>query len=892
MFSSSLQMVTILLWSLSAITLSSGTSHNKMSVLCNQNDQHALSNFKQSIKDPSNRFFSWSVEEDCCNWSGVVCNNITGRITELHLPCTFTDFHDHENVASKCLGGEINFSHLFQLEFLSYLDLSWNDFVAIHFESIHAPTKNHSPSNFSNLLYLDLSENFNLHMDNLRWVSRFSSLKYLNLSSLQLYGETLWLQRLTMLPSLTELKLEGCQLNGINPSLGYVNFTSLSVLDISDNLFGSEIPKWLFNLSSKISYLDLSNSDFRGKIPATMLNFQHLKSLILSGNKLDGPIPEWMEQFRYLEQLDLSRNNLSGPILATIGNLSSLTFLDISSNRLNGDLPTSLGQLSKLETLWIGDNSLSGNLYEQNFIKLYSLKSLRLDSTSFAFDFGTNWVPPFQLDDISMRKCKVGPQFPLWLYTQRSLNYLDISSSGLSFKVHDKFYGFITQIEYLFLSNNSISGDISNTLITSTSIDLNSNNFTGRLPRLSSKVVFFNIANNNFSGPIYPTLCKNVTGKHKLAVLDVSHNLLSGEFPDCWTHWPSLLHVNLEGNNLYGQMSESLGTLTKLESLRLRHNFLSGAIPPSLKQCNLWYLDLSFNDFTGNVPSFVSRSKNMAFLLRSNKFSGSIPTQICEFSNLFALDLADNRLSGPIPHCLNNITAMVTNNVYDSSLFIEYYYSWDLAVFLVTSYLQDLPLFVKSQESNYWNLFSLVRIVDLSSNELSGCIPPELFGLITLQSLNLSHNRLAGKIPTGIGHMKFLESLDLSGNLLSGEIPQSISNLSFLNHLNLSHNNLHGRIPLGTQLQSFEASAYTGNPDLCGSPLPKNCTLEEKKHNGPMESKDNDFTNSFRTGIGIGFASAFWVVLGTLFIKKWRHVYFQILDNLYAIVMVKIDHFL
>lgn len=59
-----------------------------------------------------------------------------------------------------------------------------------------------------------------------------------------------------------------------------------------------------------------------------------------------------------------------------------------------------------------------------------------------------------------------------------------------------------------------------------------------------------------------------------------------------------------------------------------------------------------------------------ALRLRSNEFSGDIPLQICQLSSLMVLDVANNRLSGTIPHCLNNITAMVLNNASQSVQFM------------------------------------------------------------------------------------------------------------------------------------------------------------------------------------------------------------------------------
>lgn len=47
--------------------------------------------------------------------------------------------------------------------------------------------------------------------------------------------------------------------------------------------------------------------------------------------------------------------------------------------------------------------------------------------------------------------------------------------------------------------------------------------------------------------------------------------------------------------------------------------------------------------------------------------------------------------------------------------------------------------------------------------------------------------------------------------------------LTFLSKLNLSNNQLWGRVPSGKQLDTFSASSFANNPDLCGPPLVKQC---------------------------------------------------------------------
>ncbi len=83
----------------------------------------------------------------------------------------------------------------------------------------------------------------------------------------------------------------------------------------------------------------------------------------------------------------------------------------------------------------------------------------------------------------------------------------------------------------------------------------------------------------------------------------------------------------------------------------------------------------------------------------------------------------------------------------------------------------------------------VVRI-DLSSNNLSGSLPPEIGNLSCLSMLNLRNNRLVGSIPAEIGSMSALGWIDLSSNALGGEIPASITALGGVGWIGLDFNTL------------------------------------------------------------------------------------------------------
>ncbi|CAA0838904.1 disease resistance family protein / LRR family protein [Striga hermonthica] len=740
----------------------------------------------------------------------------------------------------------------------------------------------------SNLATLDLS---------------YNSLPYASIPS--------WIFQLT---NLIYLDMVVNSFHGPIPTMS--NTTKLQHIDLSGNNLNSSIPQWFYSCKH-LQYLDLSTNELSGKIPREIANLCNIQTLSLSGNNLGGEIwdsfgnmadcflgslifldlsenqisghlPHQFGEFKSLQTLNLMENSLSGVIPREMGNLISLQRLYLNNNKLMGNLPESIGKLVNLRVLWIENNMLEGVVTETHFTNLSNLKSLGASGNHLSLNVNPNWLPPFKLEMLHLRSWDLGSRIPLWLETQKDISRLDLSCTGIYGNVPSWLWRL--SLGYLNLSHNQLDGNILS--ISDRGyyyfdvFDLSSNRFSGPLPRIGTNVGYLDLSHNSFSGHLSKFLCNTSTNRI-MKTLNLEENHLSGELPDCFVKWQSLIALNLRNNELSGRIPDSIGFLASLESLNLYGNNFYGHVPSSLQNCTkLIKIDFSHNNLGGDIPQWINtRFYRLAILiLRSNNFSGEITPSICQLTSLQILDLSHNRLSGIIPTCLNNLTAITTKRN------LTYLVDQDSAS------SESALIATKGRELTYSTTLSLVTSIDLSNNILSGDIPREVTSLVELRILNLSRNHLTGSIPDNIGNMKQLESLDFSMNSLSGEIPSSITTMSFLSSFNLSYNHLTGRIPESTQIRGLNESSFIGN-NLCGPPLKISCRNDDKAL-APMHVKNLGREGNkreidwFYVFLSLGYTVGLSAVLTTLYFKKkWRESFYALFhklwDNVYVYFVIK-----
>ncbi|KAF3432429.1 hypothetical protein FNV43_RR27169 [Rhamnella rubrinervis] len=263
----------------------------------------------------------------------------------------------------------------------------------------------------------------------------------------------------------------------------------------------------------------------------------------------------------------------------------------------------------------------------------------------------------------------------------------------------------------------------------------------------------------------------------------------------------------------------SLYGLSRLESLNLRNNQLSGTISSDIKNLtSIVSLDLSSNELVGKLPTVGTQlCKLKEIHLSGNKWNQSISqvldslcgcvsdglevlhmsfSQIWKFKALTQISLHVNSISGPIPASLGNVSSLRYVGLSGNHLNGCLPESFGQLAKLEALYISNNYLEGTISEAHFANTTKLISL-DASDNQLTLDLSPSWIPPFQLEELYLSSLNLGPQFPLWLRSQEHLTYLDISKVRTDAIVlPSWFWNFSAqLRFLNLSHNHFQGRIP-------------------------------------------------------------------------------------------------
>ncbi|PHT99700.1 hypothetical protein BC332_29488 [Capsicum chinense] len=415
------------------------------------------------------------------------------------------------------------------------------------------------------------------------------------------------------------------------------------------------------------------------------------------------------------------------------------------------DTRHSVTGLLSLEYLLLKDNNFEIPISFESFANHSKLKYVIPDDNSFVQSSVKSWIPKFQLEALSLtNNCSEMPNF---LHYQRNLRQLSLSKCNMGGNFPNWLLENNTRLEEIYLDGNAFTGTLQLSFLPNLkTFDISNNKIQGQLPpnigSIFPNMLRLQMSKNMIEG----TLPSSFGDMKNLQCLDLSYNKLSGDLPiELARNGSKLFFLRLSNNMLEGEIFPVSTDINSFKYLYLDGNNFSGPIPQKLSAAPLSSLDLSNNNLSGNVPSWIGYISSLTSLaLSNNNLNGPIPVDYCRLEGLEVLDLSRNNIVGVVPSC-----------------------------FRASQNLRRVYLSENNLEGQF-DMFSTsldLRVLDLGDTNFSGSIPKWLGSSLEITTLLLKGNHLQGTIPTELCHASKLRIMDLSHNNLSGPIPHCVGNI-------------------------------------------------------------------------------------------------------------------
>jgi len=486
-----------------------------------------------------------------------------------------------------------------------------------------------------------------------------------------------------------------------------------------------------------------------------------LERLHLSWNMLVGTIPLAIDRLSMLKDLQIAGNDFHGTLPSGIGVLENLEKIRIDETLISGILPaTELSYLPRLQSFSASRDVKSGRKIVgrlPSFDKVPSLESLFLNGQDISGSIPSNFLSSsIYAREVILTNNQITGTVPLELDTHENIN-LELAGNKIS------------RLPQTFCDNGNWMRGIVGELNNSCDAILCAPGTFSRYGRAASKedTCLPCDDQNTMAAPYFgSTTCEGPVEQRSI-LLELFQSCQGRQWyrNDYWASsadvcdWygvgcdnGEVVLVNLDSNNLRGNIPSSIFRLPKLQVLWLNSNRVTVDFSNIYQATSL--LDLRL-DSTGlrNIEGIGQARSLTALSLAFNGIRGRFPAEILQLNNLRYLAMNSNVMTGLLPNVFGNLRYLRTLKL-DRNIFVG-----------------PLPPFEESP--------ALAQLY-LGSNELSGTIPQNLLGGISSQApavhIDLSRNRLEGSIPESLGRFENLV-LDLTQNVIT-TIPSELCSKS------------------------------------------------------------------------------------------------------------------
>ncbi|PRP85442.1 hypothetical protein PROFUN_06811 [Planoprotostelium fungivorum] len=312
--------------------------------------------------------------------------------------------------------------------------------------------------------------------------------------------------------------------------------------------------------------------------------------------------------------------------------------------------------------------------------------------------------------------------------------------------------------------------------------------FTGPLYGIGSMVnlTTFWALTNTISGNI-TTEWNSLT---RLTTLNLQWNSMSGSLPEL--NLPSLQNLVLGGNQFTGPLPASFLFLPKLETINLFYcnqitNIAFNSSYAQMTAPHLTSINFGYMTMTGPTPPVMGNFPVLDSMnLYGNSFTEAAPPYPFSLPVLTSIDLTHNNLA-TYPITLNNITSL-KSLILDNIAPI-----WNTRLISINlPNLTSLSLYASGLNGPTVDISLLPSLQTLSVKQCYNVtsIHPSNFQSKTLTTLNLLVNKIYVWDLLAVINSTSLKSIDLSGNQLTS-LP-TLANLTSLSSLNLDNNLIQG----------------------------------------------------------------------------------------------------